>query len=1440
MAVACALAFKRGSYEGAVRLMRHLEHPEHAAIVFSFRLTNNMTWSEPATVSLLHLAAYHGWLDIVMNCKLKVLYECKDSVGRTLLQYAAVGGSLPVVQYLITVGHCNPATLGPHNSTLLHYACVGGHMNIINYLITELQCDPTVHSNDDGCLPLHTACQYGHLKLTKFLINEENCDPTSQDKNGLTPLFYAIIWGHMNIIDYLITELHCDPTICSNDSCLPLHIACLYGNLNVTKFFITEQNCDPTSYDEEGWTALHYASRGGHMNIIEYLITELYCDPTVCSNDGCLPLHIACLDGKLNVAKFFITEQNCDPTSHDKEGWTPLHYASQGGHMNIIQYLITELKCDPTVHSNDGCLPLHVACQYGKLKLTKFFITEQNCDPTIHDEEGWTPLHYASQGGHMNIIEYLITELQCDPTVHSSGDSCLPIHVVCKYGHLKLTKFFITEQNCDPTSQDKKGWTPLHYASRGGHMNIIEYLITELHCDPTVCSNDGCLPLHIACLIGNLNVTKFFITEQNCDPTSHDELGRTPLHYASQGGHMNIIEYLITELHCHPIVPTNNNGCLPLHIACLYGHLNVTKFFIAEQNCDPVSQDEEGWTPLHYASQGGHMNIIRYLITELKCYPTVFNDGGCLPLHIACLNGHLNVTKFFITEQNCDPTIYDEEGWTPLHYASQGGHMNIVEYLTTELHCDPTVRSSDGSLPLHVSCHHGHLNITKYFIAEQNCDLKSLNIHMKTPLHYACENDHKQIIQYFLANYRDFYHFDWVTRTLFYMVKRKNFEPQQTVSRLFYARRFSVKELFHSLAGVKKEFPIHSYNKVILTGNSAAGKTTLTAVITERAATHFIRFKYGNVQQVELNTAGICPSYVKSREVGNLVLYDLAGHAQYHSTHYAVIETVMKQSPATFIIVVDLSKPDTDIAEQLSYWVNFIDNATCRMTDKSCLIIVGSHADLLARKVVREKKKIVNDFVQKHVKRQEFIGVVSMDCRKIDCGDTRKFVSHLSKSQHLVSSKAPLISFNCHFLYALLHLAGKYADIALKLQTFATFLDQEHSSGILPSDIQLLNDLLVSLSCKGVIIYLQNDKQLAESWIVVDTETLLNEINGKLFDSGGLKVVASDAGIVHSLSLQKLLPDYDLEMLVGFLELLELCHHVNISGTSANLMTKETHTSGDITEAYLFFPSLLSACRPRTIENTTSEEEFSFGWCLSLKNTEQNFFTIRFLHVLLLRLAYTFPLASAQHVQHAKCCSVWENGILWDNAEGIRTVVELIDNNQCVVVAMSYRAETRQLEYLKHRSSVIKLVLDLQQELDPHLKKSEFFIDLPLLKRWSSDDWCVSTGNLLPVENVCSSMLLHKPYILTSTGAYSDFSTKQVLEFEPYYRLRPSSVCELMNRKIKTDADKAASAVLLHEMRTCFKQSLQLKTHNYWSMRECLDKMSLFAGRNPIVSNVCK
>ena len=520
-------------------------------------------------------------------------------------------------------------------------------------------------------------------------------------------------------------------------------------------------------------------------------------------------------------------------------------------------------------------------------------------------------------------------------------------------------------------------------------------------------------------------------------------------------------------------------------------------------------------------------------------------------------------------------------------------------------------------------------------------------------------------------------------------------------------------ELFQPLIESTKLFPIHTFGKTVLTGNSGAGKTTLAKVVTERSNNYLNRFRFGNVQQVEGHTAGIIPSHVESREVGKMILFDLAGQAEYHSSHSAIMETVMQQSPATFINVIDLSNSDDEIKQQLHYWLNFIDSALSKTISKSCLIVIGSHADLLSKDQLQSKSAFITNLVQRRVNRQEFMGFVTVDCRKIDAAGTREFISLLHKSQQVITARAPSLSYYCHLLYAFLQ------EISVcTLQELVSELSYEES--LIPP--QLVNELLTALNDKGIIIFLKNQHQIKKSWIVVDTVSLLKTIDGVLFAPKQFKEhcnIVSNTGVIQSSSLENVFPQYNLEMLVGFLQTLELCHRVNLSGITTNLQSIELSSPGDVDEWFLFFPSLLGTCQqdqPNRPCILPKEEKFSFGWCLCCADPEYHFFTSRFLHVLLLRLAYTFPLACGSILPplNQRRCTVWVNGIFWDNAEGIRTVVELIDHN-CVVVLMSYRSNSRPVQCSKHRSAVIRLILDLQQEFCSNVETAEYLISCSLL-----------------------------------------------------------------------------------------------------------------------------
>ena len=118
------------------------------------------------------------------------------------------------------------------------------------------------------------------------------------------------------------------------------------------------------------------------------------------------------------------------------------------------------------------------------------------------------------------------------------------------------------------------------------------------------------------------------------------------------------------------------------------------------------------------------------------------------------------------------------------------------------------------------------------------------------------------------------------------------------------------------------------------------------------------------------------------------------------------------------------------------------------------------------------------------------MGLVTVDCRKIDTAGTREFISLLHKSQQAIAARAPSMSYYCHLLYAFLQESKVSACSLLGL---ISLLDNENS--FIPSRSKFLSEVLTSLNDKGMIMFLKNQLHLEKSWIIVNTETLLKNIN---------------------------------------------------------------------------------------------------------------------------------------------------------------------------------------------------------------------------------------------------------------------------------------------------------------------------------------------------------
>ena len=147
------------------------------------------------------------------------------------------------------------------------------------------------------------------------------------------------------------------------------------------------------------------------------------------------------------------------------------------------------------------------------------------------------------------------------------------------------------------------------------------------------------------------------------------------------------------------------------------------------------------------------------------------------------------------------------------------------------------------------------------------------------------------------------------------------------------SNRFQLLKLFQPFKQCHRDYFTESYAKLFLCGKKEAGKSSLAAVISYRAD----RVHYGHydpeecIEGVILQTTGIEYHSVCSRELGNVVIYDFAGHAEYYSSHAAVLETLLLRSPAVFAILSNLTDDEETIKKDLLFWFNFVENVSMKL-----------------------------------------------------------------------------------------------------------------------------------------------------------------------------------------------------------------------------------------------------------------------------------------------------------------------------------------------------------------------------------------------------------------------------------------------------------------------------------------------------------------------------
>ncbi len=358
--------------------------------------------------TLLHFAAFGGDLKQVKYLVKKgadILAE--DRSGHTPLHWAAgeayrpqnnfetilnlfeKGRHPPVVRYLVGIlikrGKWNVKFKDGKN--LLHFAAFGGNLKQVKYLIGK---GVDVNARDiTGRTPADMANLQNHVEVVKYLEEKGGSSTFARIDLVNTPE------GEGGITVVLGNE---DEDTLEN----PLHRAAEKGDLREVKRLIKE-GANVNARNGDGSTPLHKAAQKGHLKVVKYLIRK-GADVNAKDRYGYTPLHLSVSEDHEDVVAYLV-KMGADVNARDGQGFTPLHVAAMEGKWEMVRYLL-DSGADVNVRNNDGETPLFWVARHGNVEMVKYMI-KKGAKLNVRNVEGKTPCDVAKKWKRKAVIPLL-------------------------------------------------------------------------------------------------------------------------------------------------------------------------------------------------------------------------------------------------------------------------------------------------------------------------------------------------------------------------------------------------------------------------------------------------------------------------------------------------------------------------------------------------------------------------------------------------------------------------------------------------------------------------------------------------------------------------------------------------------------------------------------------------------------------------------------------------------------------------------------------------------------------------------------------------------------------------------------------------------------------------------------------------------------------------
>ena len=531
----------------------------------------------------------------------------------------------------------------------------------------------------------------------------------------------------------------------------------------------------------------------------------------------------------------------------------------------------------------------------------------------------------------------------------------------------------------------------------------------------------------------------------------------------------------------------------------------------------------------------------------------------------------------------------------------------------------------------------------------------------------------------------------------------------------------------------KKKYSLSEpITRAFVVGHPGAGKSSLVeALKREGFLDSFIRVSESSVPP---HTAGIVPSIHTSKHYGRVLFYDFAGDAEYYSSHAAILENLAssRKGKNIFLLVIDMREKMDKIKKIFHYWLSFIHHQEFH-EQKPCLIVIGSHLDLLTEDMVKERGEEFQMFYDRiDTEAVQMSALFMLDCCKPRSKQIAEIQTHMSR----LSKDSPRYKLSLQASTLLGLLEKDFSNVpACSTQTLVSHIVD---TGIqLLAKQQSLHPILLELHDLGLLFLISSSNKESSS-VVLNMSQLTTIVHKSLFSEEAIlkesfkKEILSfsfSAGIVPQSILAKILPEnITKECLVQ----LQYCQEISHAEAQVFPSLKVSNSTD---QSFLFFPALCSADKSEVEWVTPPDLSYGIGW-LARCTDPCDYLSPRFHHVLMLRLVFKFtlsvpadPSGSPDLSHFQRRCTVWKTGVHWLMEEGVECMVELVGVNMEVVVltkSTKERAENCAAVF----NDIVSCVMEAKAEFC-HSVRLEFF----LLDSTSEADYH-SADNLFAMRDV--------------------------------------------------------------------------------------------------------